>query len=368
MARSGVLKSEIQSARDRLVAQGRHPSIDAVRAELGNTGSKTTIQRYLRELEAEAGTDARQAMPVSDALQDLVGRLASQLKEEAERKLAECRLHFEAEMGLKEEMLAKVCAENAALGVQIQAIELALRHETSAHSDAQQALAKAMAINTQLALQVANLEARLKDNEAHRQSLEEKHLHAREALDHYRQSVKDQREQDQRRHEHQVQQLQMEARTLNQTVVVKQNELTQLYQALAKETAELVAARKEMRRMEADIERIEKAGAETLRQNVVTYETAQSALAERIRQFEARCVAADGTLNEQRTRLHEQALELVALRTRTASQEEMLTLLKMARADLEEKPVLAQSTLPDSEQVAPSLSNTAASVEGGLSI
>jgi hypothetical protein len=48
MARTGIGKSEVQRARDRLLARHTHPSIDAVRAELGHTGSKTTIQRYLR--------------------------------------------------------------------------------------------------------------------------------------------------------------------------------------------------------------------------------------------------------------------------------------------------------------------------------
>ncbi|WP_425612332.1 DNA-binding protein [Xanthomonas translucens] len=32
------------------VQQGKHPSVDAVRVALGNTGSKTTIHRYLKEL------------------------------------------------------------------------------------------------------------------------------------------------------------------------------------------------------------------------------------------------------------------------------------------------------------------------------
>ncbi len=47
MARSGIYKSEVLRARDNLLAKGRNPSIDAIRAELGNTGSKTTIHRYL---------------------------------------------------------------------------------------------------------------------------------------------------------------------------------------------------------------------------------------------------------------------------------------------------------------------------------
>ncbi len=38
MARSGVYKSDVQRARDRLRATGTRPSVDAVRVALGNTG------------------------------------------------------------------------------------------------------------------------------------------------------------------------------------------------------------------------------------------------------------------------------------------------------------------------------------------
>ena len=55
MARGGLYKSDVQRARDALRAQGKHPSVDAVRVALGNTGSKTTIHRYLKELEEEEG-------------------------------------------------------------------------------------------------------------------------------------------------------------------------------------------------------------------------------------------------------------------------------------------------------------------------
>ena len=47
MARGGIYKSEVIRARTTLLSQGIYPSIDAVRQELGNTGSKATIHRYL---------------------------------------------------------------------------------------------------------------------------------------------------------------------------------------------------------------------------------------------------------------------------------------------------------------------------------
>lgn len=52
MARGGINKALVQKARDALQARGIRASIDAVRVELGNTGSKSTILRYLQELSA----------------------------------------------------------------------------------------------------------------------------------------------------------------------------------------------------------------------------------------------------------------------------------------------------------------------------
>lgn len=259
MARAGIYKSEVKKARDALLAQGRNPSIDAVRAELGNTGSKTTIHRYLKELEEEEGTGFGRGVAASEAIQGLVGRLAARLHEEAEARVSELQARHAEQLTQRNEAAAKLKQENEGLSTQLQRTEVVLQAEQSAHEQARQALQAATVQNAQLEQQVIDLKDRLTENEAHRQSLENKHQHAHEALEHYRESVKEQREQEQRRHEQQIQQLQAELRTLNQTLIVKQNELTHAYQDAARSSAELVATRKELRRSEQDAEKASKA-------------------------------------------------------------------------------------------------------------
>ncbi|VAW55751.1 Tn4651 auxiliary cointegrate resolution protein T, partial [hydrothermal vent metagenome] len=56
MARGGINKALVQQALEALMSKGQNPSIDAIRVELGNTGSKSTIHRHLKELEEEAST------------------------------------------------------------------------------------------------------------------------------------------------------------------------------------------------------------------------------------------------------------------------------------------------------------------------
>uniref|UniRef100_UPI003F495EE0 DNA-binding protein n=1 Tax=Cupriavidus yeoncheonensis TaxID=1462994 RepID=UPI003F495EE0 len=239
MARTGLYKSEVKRARDALIAQGKHPSVDAVRVALGNTGSKTTIHKYLRELDAEDGGAAGRKASISEALQDLVERLAAQLQEEANAWIDAARAEHAEQERRHAEHLAAAHRDAEQLGGQVQRVETALQQERDAHGRARETLQQEAIARHTAEQQVADLKERLAENEAHRRSLEEKHQHARAALDHYRQAVKDQRDQDQRRHEQQLQQLQAELRQAQQTLVVKQEDVTRLNQEGARLVAEL---------------------------------------------------------------------------------------------------------------------------------
>lgn len=228
MARGGLYKSDVQKARDALRAQGKHPSVDAVRVALGNTGSKTTIHRYLKELEEEEGQGLGAKVAVSEALQDLVGRLAARLHDEAEAVVAEAQQRFAAQLQERSEALEQARQEATALSNQLQRTEAALHEERTAHASAQQSLAERVTEIAQLRERIAGLTARVAEHEAHAKSLEEKHAHAREALEHYRTSMKEQREQEQRRHEHQVQELQVALLQANEALTAKNHELLQL--------------------------------------------------------------------------------------------------------------------------------------------
>ena len=242
MARTGLYQSEVKKARDALIAQGKHPSVDAVRVALGNTGSKTTIHKYLKELEEQDGGGRKAS--VSDALQDLVARVAAQLHEEADARIAVVEAQSFEKDRAQAEALAALRKDIEALASQHAAAEAATRDEKTAHTQTRVALQNETIGRRTAEQQVTDLRERLLENDAHRLSIEEKHKHAREALEHYRQSVKEQRDQDQRRHEHQVQQLQAEMRQLQQSLAVKQDDITRLNQEGARLVADLSHAQK----------------------------------------------------------------------------------------------------------------------------
>lgn len=341
MARTGIGKSEVQRARDRLLARRTHPSIDAVRAELGHTGSKTTIQRYLRELEEEEGSGLDRTSAVSEAIQELVQRLADRLTEEAGAQAVAQREQYEAQLCERDKQLAQQRREAEALAGQLGQTEMILQAEQTSHATTRQALAESHAVHERLTQQVADLMDRLADNEVHRQSLEEKHQHAREALEHFRQSAKEQREQELRRHEQQVQLLQVDVRTLNQTAIVKQNELTQLHQERARIAAEMNAARKALQRSELDGERLRKTNDELQRQ-VTELESSSATLSERLQHAESATQSANAKLSEQSESLKQADAakislnaELIQLRTQVAVQADLLATLKLALPQLD---------------------------------
>lgn len=239
MARSGLYKSDVQKARDSLISQGVNPSVDAVRVALGNTGSKTTIHKYLKELETEDGGAGGKRNSISESLQDLVERLAARLQEEAEERVAAVRVDFDATAAKHVASLQAVQNENSQLRLRVQELETASQEQAAALIASVADHQRESTMRQVAEQQVADLKQRLAENEAHRESLEEKHQHARQALEHYRQSVKEQREADVRRHEHQIQQVQAELRQAQQTIAVKQDETTRLNQEGAKLVAEL---------------------------------------------------------------------------------------------------------------------------------
>jgi chromosome segregation ATPase len=228
MARGGINRAIVQIARDALIARGVNPSINAVRVELGNTGSMTTIARYLGELEKVEPRPNERRERLSDELSGLVGKLLDRLLEEGAEEVAEARAELDKHRASVDEQLAQTQAALADFQRQHDNLQAALDVQAGELSTCQSSLQSELTRNARLSQSCADLEVRVHEKDEQIRSLEEKHLHARDALEHYRTAVKDQREQEQRRHEGQLQQIQVEHRQLQQTLSVKQDELSRL--------------------------------------------------------------------------------------------------------------------------------------------
>jgi chromosome segregation ATPase len=242
MARTGLYQSDVKRARDALVARGQNPSLDAVRVELGNTGSKTTIHKYLRELEAEEG-GITQTASLSDELQAIVASLAGRLQGEADTRIAavqaECTAQIQRQTAVTQELEAQLAAANK----RENGLERQLAEARQLLVDTSEELQREKIARHTAEQHARGLQDRLAENEEHRKSLENKHVNARDALEHFRQAAKEQRDQEQRRHEHQVQQLQVESRQLQQQLTARQEEITRLNQDGARLVSDLLHAK-----------------------------------------------------------------------------------------------------------------------------
>lgn len=252
MARGGINKALVSKARETLISRGENPSIDAIRVGLGNTGSRSTIHRYLREIEEEASGRLDDEALLSQPIKELIGRLASVLKQEAQAAIDDSQSKHQHQV--------------QSLTGRIQELEGSLATINKTFSDKEHELQSALADLKESKVSEAALKAKevkaaqteeklrelLAEKQTQIESLEEKHRHSREAMEHYRQSVKEQRDQDQRKHEQHSQQLQSEIRALNQTLSVKQSDITQLNKDNGRLTAELGAAQKSAANLETE--------------------------------------------------------------------------------------------------------------------
>ena len=310
MARAGLNKFNVQQARDTLLARGINPSVDAVRVELGNTGSKTTIHRYLKELEAEDATQLGDEALLSSALKDMIVRMAAKLRDEALQRADEANRVWQSEKTQLVTQLNTVQTRLKELGADNAALATRLERDSTAHDETKARLHNADLRAERFEQQVKGLEQQLGENQKHLASLEEKHRNARDALEHFRTSAQEQRQQEQLRHDTQIQQLQAELRNLNQTLIVKQSELTQLNRDNASLVGEVGEHRKQMKQLEKQL-------SEKTKQAEFTSETNAKLIAvtEEKNALDSRLQSLLSTLETEVEKFRRQELSLAKLQT-----------------------------------------------------
>lgn len=262
MARTGIYKSEVLRARDKLLALGRYPSIDSVRQELGNTGSKATIHRYLKEIEEEEGGMPGSKVVIGDALQDLVARLSERLRLEADARIEELTIQHAHELAEQRQAHEKTQGEAAELRKALEKTQGELVEEQARQQRTANRLHQAVTAHATVTQQVSDLGDRLRAEAEHRQSLEEKHTHAREALEHFRTASKEQREQDQRQHEQQVQYLQGEIKSLRNSLVHAQHEAASSKEVSARLASDLAQSERSLSEVKAELQQLRHAKSE----------------------------------------------------------------------------------------------------------
>jgi chromosome segregation ATPase len=314
MARGGVNKALVQTARLALMARGEHPSIDAVRIEMGNTGSKTTIHRYLKELDEHERAHSRPA-DISDELTELVTRLAQRLQGQAQEKIDEAQTRFDADCRVQHEELIATQKQLTEITNRFNRKTEQLKEQTATLLATREYLQTEQTRNAGLTQANQDMGERLGDKEEQIRSLEEKHAHARDALEHNRIATRQQLEQEQARHERQVLQLQTELRHAQQTATQRQDEVTRL----TRDNERLLAQnRSDEREIAAQAEQLEKttAQAANAKEQLQHSQTRCALLEERTQNAQQESADAHQQLTDQRQQ--NRVLELILIKTELA--------------------------------------------------
>lgn len=229
MARGGINKALVHAARDALLARGLHPSIDSVRVELGNTGSKSTIQRYLKEINGSYAANQAPSPSVREELLTLVSSLADRLAQQAQDAVAEEREHLDRQQISYSQERTQLRERLEQALATISHLTHELEQQRQCERQLHEQLQDSEGERQQLRQLVAGQQQLLEERAQQLQSLEDKHQHAREGLEHYRQEQLTQRGQELRRHDEQTDQLRQELRTLQNAQLSKQEELVHVY-------------------------------------------------------------------------------------------------------------------------------------------
>lgn len=229
MARGGINKALVHAARDALLGRGLHPSIDLVRVELGNTGSKSTIQRYLKELNSSQAANLGPSPTLNEKLTTLVSSLAEELTQEAREAVANEQEHLAQQHASYAQAQALLRERLEQSLTTITHLTGELEQQRQCERGLREQLQDSEGERQQLRQLVTGQQQILEERAQQLQSLEDKHQHAREGLEHYRQEQLTQRGQELRRHDEQTNQLQQELRSLHNAQLVKQEELVQVY-------------------------------------------------------------------------------------------------------------------------------------------
>lgn len=349
MRRSGIYKAEVQRARQNLLAQGRYPSIDAVRAELGDTGSKTTIHRYLKEIEEAEGGSQTPQVAVSDAIMRLSAQLAGQLREDAEAQVQRISQELEAARAQWNDERSNLHDELSAVRGELERAQLALGEAETARLAMQQHLASKETALVQLSEQLNALKEQLDQARQHARSQEERSRHAQQALEHFRGAAKDQREQLQRQHDEQLQYLQAEIRQLRDANASTQNALAEQRQVANERQCEVVRLEQMVASQRHDqlVQERELKRLKDIEQQHANAATQLAASQSRVLALEAMTTDAVAARDELTAVIKRLELQLDVAQATAASQDQVLRSLSAFIAGLD-KPNTEQLITPNS--------------------
>lgn len=212
MARAGILYSQVAKAAAQLAAAGTNPTVDTVRAALGDTGSKGTIAPMLKQWKAQhqGETAAASAGLPADLLEAVKG-VYQRLEAGAQAQVEQLRTtHDQARQEVTQQLEVEraagrqLRAEQDVLSAELAQVKAALGHERDERQHAAVAIAAQRAEND-------GQTQRLADRAAEVRLLTDQLAQARRQFDHFQEKAAEQRQRDRQGFEARIGTLEREA-------------------------------------------------------------------------------------------------------------------------------------------------------------
>ncbi|MDY7548236.1 DNA-binding protein [Glaciimonas sp. Gout2] len=194
MGRIGILYADVIQAADKLIAEGKNPTVDGVREELGSTGSKSTIAPLLKRWKAEHQENRASAeVGMPSNLIDAMKSVYDNLQSDVEQRITQAQEAHQKELEAMGETLQRQLEENAiAAETNRQLKDDAAR----AQQVFEQLRAEQRALNLTLATAQAEntgLQNRLADRAAEIVTMNQQLGYARTQFEHYQEATTIQR-------------------------------------------------------------------------------------------------------------------------------------------------------------------------------
>ncbi len=215
MARAGILYSQVAKAAAQLAAAGTNPTVDTVRAALGDTGSKGTIAPMLKQWKAQhqgetAAAGAGVPADLLEAVKGVYQRLEAGAQAQVEQlRAAHDKVRQDDMQQLEAERAAgrQLRAERDVLGAELAQVKAALAHERDERQHGAVAIAALRAEND-------GLTQRLADRAAEVRLLTDQLAQARHQFDHFQERAAEQRQSDRQGFEARIGMLEHDAQQL----------------------------------------------------------------------------------------------------------------------------------------------------------
>lgn len=231
MPRIGISYLDVATTATQLFEQNIRPSIEAVRQKLG-TGSNSTINQYLRQWREKQGNqlEAQQGLP--DTLLVAVKGLYEAMQADATQKIDKIEVQSTQTIHDLQQHLTQLKNNHAELIVQKQQADeqsMYYQHQTE---QSQQTIQQLQQTIDKKDSDQALLQARLIDKTSEIERLIQQVKHAQHNLEHYRDTIRQQREEEKQRYEAQISKLEQQTyqqqthnNQLQQTVAAQQKQI-----------------------------------------------------------------------------------------------------------------------------------------------